>query len=104
MKRFLLSIALSLLMSMPFNLVQASEEDDCSVVLCMWGLLQNFSGGEDCSSYEDTYFSTKVFKLGSFKKSATAQARFNLLDKCKTASTEDKSAINNVFGTLLHKP
>lgn len=100
--RHFLFILFGLLISVPVTF--ANQDEDCAIVLCMWGLLEGDVGGSECESYEKKYFSIKVFDLGSFKENATAKARFKQLEKCKTASTEDKNAINKVFGTMFSMP
>ncbi|RMQ24702.1 putative killer protein [Pseudomonas syringae pv. delphinii] len=49
--------------------------DPCKSVLCMFGRLTGNSGGSECRTAEQDYFSILVKKHGNIKWSQTATAR-----------------------------
>ncbi|RMP16191.1 putative killer protein, partial [Pseudomonas syringae pv. delphinii] len=53
--------------------------DPCKSVLCMFGRLTGNSGGSECRTAEQDYFSILVKKHGNIKWSQTATARQDYL-------------------------
>lgn len=78
-------------------------EDDmaaCESVLCLSGLLQGESSGSECSDAIKDYFGIQVYKMGSFKPSATQKKRGNYLNGCESADESWKDDINQTYGKL----
>jgi len=77
--------------------VQASD-DACGMVLCLGGRIMGGSGGSQCSSYEQKYFSIIVKKHGKFSPSRTASERDKELKKCAGGDKDIVSKIGDKFG------
>nr|UVN17841.1 hypothetical protein pPsy0479a_00009 [Pseudomonas syringae] len=59
--------------------------DPCKSVLCLYGKFTGNSGGSECRSAEQDYFSILVKKHGNIKWSQTATARQDYLNSCPGA-------------------
>ncbi|SOS42669.1 IncN plasmid killer protein (plasmid) [Pseudomonas syringae] len=56
--------------------------DPCKSVLCLYGKFTGNSGGSECRSAEQDYFSILVKKHGNIRWSQTATARQDYLNSC----------------------
>nr|WP_241000832.1 TrbM/KikA/MpfK family conjugal transfer protein [Pseudomonas viridiflava] len=76
----------------------AMAKDPCKTVLCMFGMFTGNSGGSECKSAEQEYFSIVVKKKGKIRWSDTANARHEYLDSCPQADRGITKEINDKFG------
>ncbi|MEQ4258904.1 TrbM/KikA/MpfK family conjugal transfer protein [Pseudomonas syringae] len=74
--------------------------DPCKSVLCMFGRLTGSSGGSECRTAEQDYFSILVKKHGNIKWSQTATARQDYLNSCPSADRGYTKKINDKFGKV----
>lgn len=75
-----------------------ASDDACGMVLCLGGVVLGGSGGSQCSSYVQKYFSIIVKKKGKFSPSRTAKERDKELKKCAGGDSNIVSKIGDKFG------
>jgi len=81
-RRYLTLAVLSLAV---FSTPSAFAKDPCKAVLCMFGKLTGNSGGSECRSAENEYFSIQVKKRGKIRWDPTSTAREQFLNSCQGA-------------------
>ncbi|RMM71609.1 Killer protein [Pseudomonas syringae pv. maculicola] len=74
--------------------------DPCKSVLCLYGKFTGNSGGSECRSAEQDYFSILVKKHGNIRWSQTASARQDYLNSCPGADSGYTKKINDKFGKV----
>ncbi|WP_421556716.1 TrbM/KikA/MpfK family conjugal transfer protein [Pseudomonas kitaguniensis] len=80
------------------NSSTAFAGDPCKAVLCMFGLLTGNSGGGECKSATQEYFSIEVKKKGKIKWDQTSAAREQFLNSCPGSAGDINKKINGTFG------
>ncbi|MGG5276308.1 TrbM/KikA/MpfK family conjugal transfer protein [Pseudomonas syringae pv. coryli] len=97
MKKTIIAVALGLSLVS----VNASAKDPCKTILCLGGMLTGNSGGSECSSAIQDYFSIQVWKKGKFKPSSTLSKREDFLNQCSAEDGGTRGQINGKWGKAL---
>jgi hypothetical protein len=81
---------------------QADAEDQsaCGAIMCLYGQMQGKGGGAPCRPYLEKYFGIRRFDDDGFDGRKTSRARDEFLKGCKSSRSEDKNAVNSVFGAV----